>query len=38
MFTTKTMEFLLAELPNAAREEHLAPGVINNLLFCLCPV
>ena len=32
MFTTKTMELLLAKLPKAAREAHLAPGVINNLL------
>ena len=32
MFTTKTMELLLTKLPKAAREAHLAPGIINNLL------
>ena len=32
MFTTKTMELLLKKLPKAAREAHLAPGIINNLL------
>ena len=33
MFNTKTMELLLAKLPKASREAHLAPGIINNLLF-----
>ena len=32
MFTTKTMELLLAKLTKAAREAHLVPGIINNLL------
>ena len=32
MFTTKTMELLLAKLPKASRKAHLAPGIINNLL------
>ena len=32
MFTTKTMELLIAKLTNASREAHLAPGIINNLL------
>ena len=32
MFTIKTMELLLAKLPKAAKEAHLAPGIINNLL------
>ena len=38
MFTTKTMEILLAKLPKAAREAHLAPGIINNLRFVPCPM
>ena len=33
MFTTKNMKLLLAKLPKAAREVHLAPGIINNLLY-----
>ena len=32
MFTTKMMELLLAKLPKSAREVHLVPGIINNLL------
>ena len=32
MFTNKRMELLLAKLTNAAREVHLAPEIINNLL------
>ena len=33
MFTTKTMEVLLSKLPKADREAHLAPGIINNILY-----
>ena len=32
MFTTKTMELLLAKLPNADREAHRETGIIDNLL------
>ena len=40
MFTTKTMELLLAKLPKSSREAHRAPGIINNLLSVsvLCDV
>ena len=32
MFTTKTMELLLAKLPKASREAHLAPGIPIHLI------
>jgi hypothetical protein len=32
MFTTKTLQLLLNKLPDAAREAHCAPGIINNLV------
>ena len=40
MFTTNTMELLLAKLPKAPKEAHLAPGITNKLLsvFVLCYV
>ena len=33
MFTTKTMELLIVKQTKASREAHLAPGIINNLLY-----
>ena len=37
MFTTKTLELLLYNLPKAAREVHQSPGLINNLLLVSVP-
>ena len=33
MFTTKTMEPLISELSKAAREAHIATGIIYNILY-----